>query len=248
MAKNTFYEHYHQDKPTKAGARLSVAMCRRVFDFAGVTRGKRVLEIGPGRGPFADVCLGCGVEYVAVEANKAMADSLRSRGAEVVEARVPPLPPLDGKFDFVVMINVMEHMNDMREALQLAGQIREHLNPGGGLVVCSPDYLNLRVHFFNCDFSHNYVTTRRRLAQLFVSAGYGRTRSCYLAGPFSGPLAILLAAGAARLPFGTFHAWAPANRLFAKLYKIQLSLSRKVLIIGENQEGPARTDGRESDE
>jgi SAM-dependent methyltransferase len=213
-----------------------------------VTRGKRVLEIGPGRGPFADVCLGCGVEYVAVEANKAMADSLRGRGAAVIEARVPPLPPLDGKFDFVVMINVMEHMNDMREALQLAGQIREHLNPGGGLVVCSPDYLNLRVHFFNCDFSHNYVTTQRRLAQLLISAGYSGSRSAYVAGPFTGIAAIVVAGFAARLPFGVFHAWWPGSRLFAKLYKIQLSLSRKVLIIGENQEGPARTDGRESDE
>jgi SAM-dependent methyltransferase len=248
MTRNSFYDHYHQDKPTKAGARMSVAMCRRVFDFAGVAHGKRVLEIGPGRGPFAELCLTSGVEYVAIEANQAMADSLRSKGAKVVEARVPPLPHLEGKFDFVVMINVMEHMNDMREALQLAGQIREVLNPVGKLVVCSPDYLNLRAHFFNGDFSHNYVTTQRRLAELFISAGYDDTCSCYLAGPFSGSLAILLAACVIRLPFGAFHAWSPTNRLFARLYKIQLSLSRKVLIVGENQGGSAEADGRKSDE
>ncbi|MBN1506197.1 MAG: class I SAM-dependent methyltransferase [Sedimentisphaerales bacterium] len=246
MAKDSFYDHFQQDKPTKAGARLSSAMCRRIFDFAGIARGKRVLEIGPGRGVFADICLGSGVEYAAIEANQAMAESLRRRGAEVAEARVPPLPPLNRRFDFVVMINVLEHMNDMRDALQLAQQIREHLVPGGRLVVCSPDYLNMRAHFFNCDFSHNYVTTQRRLAQLFISAGYDGMRSGYLAGPFSGILAILVACLVARLPFGMLHAWWPGRRLFSKLYKIQLSLSRKVLIVGENRGEPNGARERES--
>jgi SAM-dependent methyltransferase len=223
-------------------------MCRRIFTFAGVTRGKRVLEIGPGRGAFADLCLDSGVHYVAVEANRPLADSLRGRGAEVIEAMVPPLPPLDEKFDFVVMINVMEHMNDMRDALQLARQIRERLEPGGKLVVCSPDYLNLRSHFFNCDFSHNYVTTQRRLAQLLISAGYGGARSGYVAGPFSGIVAILVAGFAARLPFGMLHAWFPGSHVCSKLYKIQLSLSRKVLIVGENQDEPDTSREPESHE
>lgn len=227
--------------------RLSAAMCRRIFDFARVTPGKRVLEIGPGRGAFADLCLRGGIEYTAIEANESLADALRSRGARVIGATVPPLPPLDERFDFVVMINVMEHMNDMREALHLAQQIREHLEPDGQLVVCSPDYLNLRAHFFNCDFSHSYVTTQRRLAQLLTSAGYDSTRSCYIAGPFSGAIAVLLAACVARLPFGAFHAWFPRNRLFSKLYKIQLSLSRKVLVVGENGGGrPERPPRHES--
>lgn len=240
MTKDSFYDHFHQDKPTRAGMRLSAAMCRRIFDFAAVTAGKKVLEIGPGRGAFADLCLGHGVEYTAVEANQSLAESLRSRGARVIEARVPPLPPLDQKFDFAVMINVMEHMNDMREALDVAQQIREHLEPGGRFVVCSPDYLNLRVHFFNCDFSHSYVTTQRRLTQLLISAGYGSTRSRYIAGPFSGAVAVLLAACIARLPFGAFHAWFSRNRFFSKLYKIQLSLSRKVLVVGESGGRPER--------
>ena len=29
-------------------------------------------------------------------------------------------------------------------------------------VISSPDYLNLRLNFFNCNFSHSYITTRRR--------------------------------------------------------------------------------------
>lgn len=246
MKNDSFYDHFHRDKPTKAGARLSSAMCRRIFDFAGVTRGKRVLEIGPGRGAFADLCLNSGVRYAAVEANKPLADSLRSRGAEVIESLVPPLPPLEGKFDFVVMINVMEHMNGLPEALAVARQIREVLESGGKFVVCSPDYLNLRSQFFNCDFSHSYVTTQRRLAQLFISAGYGRSRSSYVAGPFRGPLAVFVAACTVLLPFGAFHAWWPDNRLFLKLYKIKLSLSRKVLIVGDNSGGTGATQGRES--
>ncbi len=73
---------------------------------------------------------------------------------------------------------------------------------------------------------------------MFISAGYGHTRSGYVAGPYTGVVAIVVAAYAARLPFGAFHAWWPGSRLCLKLYKLQLSLSRKVLIVGDNQGTP----------
>jgi SAM-dependent methyltransferase len=160
-----------------------------------------------------------------------MTASLEKRGANVIRAMVPPLPEFDRSFDAVVMINVMEHMNSMQDALQIAGQIREVLKPKGKLVICSPDYLNLRHNFFNCDFSHNYVTTRRRLRQLLLSAGFENIKSCYLSGPLTGFVCFIVSALVGRLPFGTLNAWFPDNKVFLKLYKIQLTFSRKVLIL-----------------
>jgi SAM-dependent methyltransferase len=233
---DAFFDHFSSgDKPTKAGAGLVRALARKIFKYAGVAPGGSVLEIGPGRGDFADICLKAGIEYSAIEANRQMAESLQARGAHVVRAMAPPLPALDKRFDTVVMINVMEHMNDVRDALAITGQIRDVLKPKGKFVVCSPDYLNWRRDFFNCDFSHNYVTTRRRLEQLLVNCGFGNIKSCHLSGPVSGLLCFLLSAFVSRLPFGFLNAAFPDSKLCYKLYKGQLTFLRKVLVVGEKQ-------------
>ena len=231
---DAFFAHFgREDNPTKMGVWLTKAVSRKIFGYIHPISGNSVLEIGPGRGVFADVCLEQGMKYFAIEANQKMAASLEKRGANVVRAMVPPLPVLDRKFDAVVMIAVMEHMDNMRDALDVAQQIRQILNPRGKFVICSPDYLNFRHNFFNCDFSHNYVTTRRRLAQLLINAGFQNIKSCYLSGPLRGFLCILVTALVSRLPFGLLNALFPDNKVFHKLYKAQLTFSRNVLILGE---------------
>jgi len=230
----TFFDHFsREDKPTKMGMRLVKALSRRIFRYAEIASGTNILEIGPGRGVFADICLEKGIEYCAVEPNQQMAASLEKRGANVIHAVVPPLPEIDKSFDNVVMINVMEHMNSMQDALQITRQIREVLKPRGKFVICSPDYLNWRHNFFNCDFSHNYVTTRRRLKQLLVNAGFENIKSCYLSGPLTGFVCFLVTALVSRLPFGLLNAMFADSKLCYKLYKMQLTFLRKVLILGE---------------
>jgi len=236
MAKEHFYDHFQQDKPTGAGNWISKAFAEKIFEYAGIGTGHCVFETGPGRGVFADACLKAGAEYYAVEPNRQMAESLEKKGAKVVCAMAPPLPEMDRQFDFAVMINVMEHMNSMRDALQITQQIREVLKPKGKFVICSPDYLNYRHNFFNCDFSHSYVTTRRRLKQLLISGGFGNIRSCYLSGPFGGITGMLISTIISRMPFGFLNGAFPENKIFHKLYKLQLTLSRKVLILGEKQD------------
>jgi len=229
-----FFGHFSQaDKPTKLGMRLVKILSRRIFRYAEIASGGSILEIGPGRGVFADICLEKGIEYFAIEPNEQMAASLEKRGANVIRAMVPPLPEFDRSFDAVVMINVMEHMNSMEEAMQITRQIRDVLKPKGKLVIHSPDYLNWRLNFFNCDFSHNYVTTRRRLKQLLVNVGFKSIKSCYLSSSLSGFLCFLVTALVSRLPFGLLDGLFPDSKVFYKLYKIQLTFLRKVLILGE---------------
>ena len=231
---DAFFNHFSQsDTPTKAGARLVKATARKIFKYAEIASGQNVLEIGPGRGDFADICLERGIEYAAIEANRYMAESLEKRGAEVVREMVPPLPALDKTFDAVVMLNVMEHMNGMQDALQITQQISNVLKPKGKFVICSPDYLNWRYNYFNCDFSHNYVTTRRRLKQLLINGGFSHTRNCHLCGTTTGCLCFLISGVFSRLPFGLLNAMFSESKFFYKLYKIQLTFMRKVLIIGQ---------------
>jgi SAM-dependent methyltransferase len=233
---DTFFDHLGKaGQPTKLGTGFVRRAARRMLAFAAVGPGSRVLEVGPGRGELAELCLAQKMEYHAVEPNAQLAASLREKGANVICARVPPLPALDGKFDLVLMVNVMEHMNGLEQALDTACQIRQVLNPGGKFLVHAPDYLSWRKNFFNCDFSHNYVTTRRRLDQLLLNAGYEDRRSCYMSGPLRGAPAVVVSAVASRLPFGALEALFPACSLCSKLYKLQLTFSRRILILGHNR-------------
>lgn len=232
----TFFDHLGKaERPTGLGMRFIRRASERIFAFADVAPGSSVLEIGPGRGEFAELCLARKLAYHAIEPNPSLAESLRSRGANVVCSRVPPLPALDRKFDLAVMINVMEHMSGLEQALDISCQIRRVLNPGGKFLIHCPDFLSWRGHFFNCDFSHNYVTTRRRLDQLLVNAGYSDIRSRYMSGPFVGTGAVLLSSIASHMPFGALEAWFPRSPVCSRLYKLQLTLSRRVLILGHNR-------------
>ena len=46
------------------------------------------------------------------------------------------------------------------------------LRPGGVLFVVVPDYLAERGFFWDIDYTHNFVTTERRVRQLFNDGGF----------------------------------------------------------------------------
>ena len=235
--KHIFLDQYtHGDRPTRLGLWLVRAISRKVFEFARISSGGRVLEVGPGYGFFGDVCMEHGLEYVAIEPNERMAAAIEQRGGKVIRATVPPFPKIDGKFDAVVMLSVMEHMNTFQDAVLVTRQVHDMLKPGGIFLIYTPDYLNWRLTFFNCDGSHNYVTTRRRLSQLLVNNGFGDIRSCHLTGPISGFFCFLATAFVSRLPFAVLNSAFPSSKLIYKLYKIQISFLRKVVVVGRKPE------------
>lgn len=230
--KTTFYDHFAQDKPTRLGMRLTQGVSRRIFEFSMIRKGDRVLEIGPGRGVFAYLCLAGGADYRAIEPNQEMAEHLRRRGVNVVNAIVPPVPDLGCTYDVIVMNSVIEHMNTMTDALELARQVYAALNPGGRFVMYAPDYANWRHHFFIGDFSHSYITSWRRLEELLVSAGFDRIEGCYQTVTLHGVPCFILSGLAAWMPFGWLDVLFPRCRIVHKLYKIQIGLLRRVLIAG----------------
>ncbi len=236
----TFYDHFAQDRPTRLGMWLTHGVSRRIFEFSGIQPKDRVLEIGPGRGVFTDLCLKAGADYQAIEPNQELADQLRQRGVKVVNAVVPPMPDLGGTFDVVVMNSVIEHMNTMVDALELSKQVLALLRPGGRFVLYAPDYANWRHHFFIGDFSHSYITSWRRLEELLTSAGFDRIEGCYQTATFRGVLCFVLSGLAAWMPFGWLDVLLPHSRIVHKLYKIQLGFLRRVLVAGVKKDGQAQ--------
>jgi SAM-dependent methyltransferase len=232
MEETKFYDHYSKDRPTRFGRWLVAGVSDRIFEFAGIKRGCRLLEIGPGRGAFADICLSRGVDYWAIEPNDEMATALQQRGINVTRSIIPPIPPMERTFDVVVMNSVMEHMDTMTAALEVSGGVLELLNPGGRFVIYVPDYANWRHHFFIGDFSHNYITTWRRMEGLLMSAGFGDIQARYQSLVFTGMPCYLISALASLMPFGLLDAMFPKSKILYKLYKLQIAFLRRVLVVG----------------
>ena len=240
--QNKFYDHFAKDQPTKFGMKLVRVASKNIFNFAEAQNVESILEIGPGRGAFANICLEQGIEYWAIEPNQQMADELEKRGAKVLRTLVPPLPEMQRNFDLIVMSSVLEHMDTMNMALTLSKQVYKILNPNGKFVIYCPDYINWKHHFFLTDFSHNYVTTWRRVDGLLTSAGFENIKGTYTSGPLKGFVSILTSCIARLLPFGQLHVLSPKNKIIKKLYKLQVSFLRGILISG--QKAPSQQPGK----
>ena len=67
---------------------------------------------------------------------------------------------------------VLEHMSGIDTARQFTAEALRALRTGGVLFVVVPDYLKERTFFWDVDYTHNFVTTERRVKQLMVDGGF----------------------------------------------------------------------------
>jgi SAM-dependent methyltransferase len=135
-------------------------------------RARRILEIGPGDGDIARLCADSGYPYEAIEGSAGVVTALRRDGHTVHQGYAPPLPEtLAQGFTCCFLLHVIEHMPSPAVAAQLIEEIRARLRPGGALVVACPDYAQWGARFYDCDYTHTFPVTRRRLRQLLSDQG-----------------------------------------------------------------------------
>ena len=99
-------------------------------------------------------------------------DVLKKKGLKVIESWTPPMPMADATADVVYADQVLEHMSGIEEARQFTAEALRSLKPGGVFFVVVPDYLKERQFFWDVDYTHNFVTTERRVRQLFNDGGF----------------------------------------------------------------------------
>ena len=131
-----------------------------------------MLEIGPGDGSLAARAIAAGWCYRCIEASPALAANLRARGLMVTEAWAPPIAGSDASCDVVYADQVLEHMSGIDAARELVADALRVLRPGGVVFVVVPDYLKERGFFWDVDYTHNFVTTQRRVHQLLYDGGF----------------------------------------------------------------------------
>ena len=155
-----------------------------------------LLEIGPGKGTLALAAVDAGWRYRAVEASPILIKDLRALGLDVIEGWAPPIRTGDASADVVYADQVLEHMSGIDAAREFVAESLRVLRPGGVLFVVVPDYLKERGFFWDVDYTHNFVTTERRVRQLISDGGFQVEHVVRSIGAATGIRRDILAAGA----------------------------------------------------
>jgi SAM-dependent methyltransferase len=171
---DTFYKSFSEKTLTSYGSgrrgrieRHRLALLHRFADPRG-----QLFEIGPGHGSLAEQAVAAGWDYTAVEASPILVNVLKAKGLRVIEAWTPPMPMADASADVVYADQVLEHMSGIDAARAFTAEALRCLRPGGLFFVVVPDYLKEREFFWDVDYTHNFVTTERRVRQLFNDSGF----------------------------------------------------------------------------
>ncbi len=161
-----------------------------------------MVEVGPGHGTLAEQAVEAGWQYTAIEASPILIKVLRDKGLRVIESWAPPIPVPDASADVVYADQVLEHMSGIDAARAFTAEALRALRPDGVLFVVVPDYLKERTFFWDVDYTHNFVTTERRVKQLFNDGGFDILHVERGIGLATGPARDALAAAAmlANLP------------------------------------------------
>jgi SAM-dependent methyltransferase len=102
-------------------------------DFAGVTSGMRVLDVGAGTGALTDELVARGAAVTAVEPSPDYTAGLRERIADVQVAPAEEIPLPDGTFDAVLAQLVVVFLNDAPRATHEMARVAR---PGGVVATC----------------------------------------------------------------------------------------------------------------
>jgi len=227
-----YFDHFAQGKATRLGDWLTRRTIDRQFSFIlrhlPASSSLRILEIGPGHGEFAAKFLHQGYHnYDVVEPNPTLRAKLLAIGIQNArDYLIPDLMEEDNSYDLIIICDVFEHLNDAREAQRFISEANRVLAPGGLLFILSPDLMDWREDFYNCDFSHSNPTTVRRTLEIFQNEGLEPLEFTYLYSCFSGIVGYLLNR---LVKFMTF--WTIGESTDFKPYKLRLTFLLRFMVI-----------------
>lgn len=141
--------------------------------------GKRLLEIGCGKGRFLANAQSNGYEVFGIEPSTRSAVFARKRLGQVIWsvewAKMNEVEPLNQQFDGIYLWHVLEHLTDPNGALKT---FRQRLKPNGSLVIAVPNFGSTQARqgagdWYHLDPSrHHQHFTPGSLQRLFERNGY----------------------------------------------------------------------------
>jgi SAM-dependent methyltransferase len=133
-----------------------------------------IVEIGIGNGKLAEQIrnISSSVNYIGYEPSASFAEQRRNDGFFIREQFIPPLVEDDHSVDVIVLHHVFEHLPDLNVSLGALNEFYRVLKDDGYLVIVCPDLLDFGFTFWDSDYTHQFPTTRRRVAQMGEDQGF----------------------------------------------------------------------------
>ena len=107
---------------------------RGILSSLGGTRGRRILDLGCGKGRFARILVAGGADVIGLDISAAMLSAAREAGLDCVRGSARRLPFRSGSFDAAIAVEVFEHMEG-RAFDDACDELRRVLRPGGIFVL-----------------------------------------------------------------------------------------------------------------
>jgi SAM-dependent methyltransferase len=165
-----------------------------------------------------------------------LADQLTREGLDIVHAWTPPIPANDNSADVVYADQVLEHMSGIDAAREFVAEARRILRSKGVLFVVVPDYMKERQFFWDIDYTHNFITTERRVRQLLYDGGFNITRVVRSIGAATGPARDALAAGAILANLPGLDALSRYTRTEDVLFRVRKNLFETLAFVAHKTE------------
>jgi 2-polyprenyl-3-methyl-5-hydroxy-6-metoxy-1,4-benzoquinol methylase len=117
----------------------------------GEVRGKRVLDVGCGKGRLSRVLRDWGANVVGIDPVPRFLQvaSINARGAHFVLGTVTRLPFLDGAFDSLICVEVLEHVPDVEAAIKEMSRV---LKIGGVALILDKNLVGVGIRGFFPNF------------------------------------------------------------------------------------------------
>ncbi len=161
------------DQTTKFYYKNKTNFCRNILQYlrSFVEDIDLLVDVGPGLGHLADECKKCEINYLGLEPSVDLRNNLQKKGFEVIDAFVPPFPLPDQSCDVLYASMILEHLPDHEKAMLFVDESVRILKPDGVACLVVPNYLTIKEFFYEMDYTHSFVTTRRRVTGLLKDAG-----------------------------------------------------------------------------
>ena len=131
-----------------------------------------LLEIGSGRGEFAEIVRKSGMKYIGVEPSESLRKNLVENGFDILSNPIPELDVPDSSVDIVYSYDVLEHLENYSTILTFFNEARRILKPAGHIVVIAPNAETIGNLFYLHEYQHNYFTSLDRIVSLLRDADY----------------------------------------------------------------------------
>lgn len=173
------YDSYYGEENLAVPEFINRRLDEIIADFGPYKRTGQLLDVGCGAGTFMQAARRAGWDAVGVEVSAPAAEHNRAEGFEVFNGELEEARYAEGRFDVVVLSEVLEHVEEPRAMLQ---EVLRIMRPGGLLWATTPNGRGFSARSLGLKWSavsppeHLHLFSRGAVESLLEEVGFARAR------------------------------------------------------------------------